>query len=295
VGVEPLQQLRRGTRWRRFPVLVAFVCHYGWVTTEQVASPRSRGLLRGRRPNPQRPWFYRELINELKWSFAPPRVWLAGVAANLVLSLLWLIVAPLTGHDRGDWVVLVGSYFATFILADVTTTNVLGPDQRRIRKSMDNGVPFWRLLLVKNVTLILLVGLPTLAVTAALTLFSEDSYRLGLTLPGVAFPILTWLGVGNVVSVLLPVAWYPLRARWEQRRDLIPTARWLGHLALPYALLYAVAPVNSVPRAVLGHVSRQLRTPQFSGMVMALTGASVWIIGTILAALIVRYRGFSVR
>jgi hypothetical protein len=265
------------------------------VTSQQIPRRRLRTSLGLGPPNPRRPSFFRQIAHELKWSFAPPRVWLSGVTANLILSVAWLVFTPLTGHQRGDWVVVVGTYFATFILADVTTTNVLGPDQKRIRKALENGVAFSRLLLVKNVTLLLLVGLPTLAATAALTLFSEDSYRLGLTLPGVAFPILTWLGVGNVVSVLFPVAWYPLRVRWEQRRALTPTLRWLAHLALPYVLLEAVAPVDSLPRVVLRHVSRQLRTPSLSGMVMALTGAAVWLIGTVAAAMIYRRRGFTVR
>jgi hypothetical protein len=55
-----------------------------------------------------------------------------------VLSLLWLAYSPLTGHHRG-WVVLVGTYFASFVLADVTTTNILGVDAQRVRLSLANG------------------------------------------------------------------------------------------------------------------------------------------------------------
>jgi hypothetical protein len=49
---------------------------------------------------------------EIGWAFTPPRTWLLGVVANLVLAVGWLAVQPLTPHGRHqDWVVLVGTYF----------------------------------------------------------------------------------------------------------------------------------------------------------------------------------------
>lgn len=37
--------------------------------------------------------------SEVRWAFTPPRSWLLGVAANVVLALLWLAVEPLTSGD----------------------------------------------------------------------------------------------------------------------------------------------------------------------------------------------------
>ena len=68
----------------------------------------------------------RDVLDEIRWSFTLPMTWLQGVGANLVLSFLWLLVAPLTGRPQEDWVIVVGSYFATFELADVTTTSFPG-------------------------------------------------------------------------------------------------------------------------------------------------------------------------
>ena len=59
---------------------------------------------------PQRQWL--SVRQEVRWSFTRPWHWLTGVAVNLVLSLLWLIVAPLSGQPHRDWAILVGSYFA---------------------------------------------------------------------------------------------------------------------------------------------------------------------------------------
>jgi hypothetical protein len=176
--------------------------------------------------------------------------WWTGLGVNLVLSLLYLLVAPLTQVAHRDWAILVGSYFATFLLADSTTTNALGVDAGRVSRQLDAGTPLRRILLAKNLTLMLVVGLPTLAATGLITLQSEPLARLALTMPAVLGPVLVWLGLGNLASVLLPVSALPLRQRWQQRRDLRSTGRWLSVVALPYALCLVVDPLTQLPTLV---------------------------------------------
>jgi hypothetical protein len=173
--------------------------------------------------------------------------WWSGLGLNLVLSLLYLWVAPLTAVPHRDWAILVGSYFAAFLLADSTTTNALGADAERVSRKLGAGTPLRRILLGKNATLLLVVGLPTLAATALITLQSEPFDRLALTVPAVLAPVLVWLGLGNLVSVLLPVSALPLRQRWQQRRNLRSTGRWLGVIALPYVLCFVVDPLTELP------------------------------------------------
>src|ERR1700712_1911339 len=175
---------------------------------------------------------------EVRWAFHPPRTWLSGVVANLVFATVWLLVQPLTAanghspsrhfhHNQLDWVVLVSTYFSSFVLADVTTTNLLGGDHYRVAKGLSDGVPLWRMLLIKNLALLVIVGLPTLAVAVALTVSKEGLPQLTMTIPNVAVPIVSWLGVGNVISVLHPVPAEPLIRRWRQRHNLHRTAGWL--------------------------------------------------------------------
>lgn len=64
--------------------------------------------------------------------------------------MAWLLVEPVRAEGHRDWVILVGTYFASFILADVTTTNVLGVDHIRIQNSLRGGIPASHILLVKN-------------------------------------------------------------------------------------------------------------------------------------------------
>ena len=238
------------------------------------------------------------VVAEVRWAFTPPRSWLSGVAANLVLALVWLLAQPLHLPRHHDWVILIGTYFSSFILADVTTTNMLGADHIRVRKALHDGVPLWRVLLVKNLALVVVVGLPTLAAAMAMTLWLETPARLEVTIPNVAVPIVSWLGVGNLVSVLFPVGDEPLIHRWEQRRDRRATIRWISHLVLPYALYYVADPTGGiehdffwrqVPRAIAPILGGESRSFVHIGI-----AAAVWAIATAVAALFSSGRGLQI-
>lgn len=141
--------------------------------------------------------------------------------------MAWLLVEPVRAEGHRDWVILVGTYFASFILADVTTTNVLGVDHIRIQNSLRGGHSGIAHSAGQKLALLVIVGAPTLAAAVILTLARETPARLWITVPEVAVPMLSWLGVGNLVSVLLPVGYEPLIRRWRQRGDVWRTMVWL--------------------------------------------------------------------
>jgi len=198
-------------------------------------------------------------------------------------------------HNPLVWVVLVSTYFSSFVLADVTTTNLLGGDHYRVAQGLSDGVPLWRVLVIKNLALIVIVGLPTLSVAAALTMWKEGVPQMAMTIPNVAVPIVSWLGVGNVISVMHPVGVEPLLRRWRQRRNLRRTAGWLLAITLPYALYYVADPMGGVEHrvmwtqipAAIGPVFGR-DTKSFVHLAMAM---AVWLTGTVVAVLWARKRG----
>ena len=226
---------------------------------------------------------------EVRWAFTPPRSWLSGVTANLIVAMLWLLVQPLHLPRHHDWVILIGTYFSSFILADVTTTNLLGADHIRVCKALCDGVTLWRVLLVKNLALIVIVGLPTLAAATAMTLWLEPPARLVMTIPNVAVPIVSWLGVGNLVSVLFPVGSERLMHRWAQRRDRRTTIRWIAHLVLPYALYFVADPTGSIEHNFfwrqVPEVIASMLGPESRGFVHIAIAAAVWATATAVAVL----------
>lgn len=230
--------------------------------------------------------------HEVRWALTPPCRWMGGAAVNLVLAGIWLLAVPLRGRPHSDWAVLVGTYFAVWILADVTTTNQFGTDADRLPSR--RPLPLGSLLLTKNLTLAILIGLPTLIATAVLTIGSEADHRVIVTLPRVAFTFFVWIGVGNIVSVLLPVATVPLRRRWLERRDLRSTSRWLLHLAIPYALLVLVDPVQHLPNLLAG-LHLLPRTELVRGAALTGLGLAVWAATTAVAVAAGRRLGLRLR
>ncbi|MBW0016719.1 MAG: hypothetical protein JO236_04115 [Mycobacterium sp.] len=261
--------------------------------------------------------FWRALRDEIRWAFTPPRIWLSGVVVNLVLAVVWLVFQRMTAHPvqhpmahryhhagfyhqrQIDWVILISTYFASFVLADVTTTNVFGADHHRVAKGLSDGTPFWRVLLLKNLTLLAIVGVPTLLVAMALTLWKQTPAQLGDTIPNVAVPIVSWLGVGNVISVLLPVGSEPLTQRWHDRRNWRRTGAWILALTLPYALYYVADPMGGVEHQVLWTKVPAAIGPVFGrdtkSFVHLGIAIAVWAIGTFVAYLWVRKRGLQFR
>lgn len=236
---------------------------------------------------------------EIRWAFTPPRTWLMGVVANLIFAVGWLVVQPLTAGRHQDWVILVGTYFSSWILADVTTTNLLGADHYRVQQAVSDGAPFWRVLLIKNVALLVIVGLPTLLAAMVLTLWMESPQRLAVTIPTVAVPIVSWLGVGNLFSVLHPIGVEPLLRRWRQRDDRRLIRGWIVALVLPYALYYIADPMNGVEHRVLWTQLPAMVWPIFGrdtkSFVHLAIALAVWAAGTGAAVLWVHRRGLHIR
>ena len=236
---------------------------------------------------------------EIRWAFTPPRSWLMGVVGNMIFAAAWLLVQPLTAGRHHDWAVLVGTYFSSWILADVTTTNQFGADHYRVLQALSDGVPFWRVLLIKNLALLAIVGLPTLVAAMVLTLWFQSPASLGMTIPTVAVPIASWLGVGNFVSTAHPVSVEPLIRRWRRRGDYRRTGGWVVALTLPYALYYVADPMNGVERRVLWTQLPKMMWPvcgrDTKSFAHLASATGVWIAGTLAAVLWERRRGFRIK
>ena len=112
-------------------------------------------------------------------------------------------------------------------------------------------------------------------------------------------PIVSWLGVGNLVSVLHPVSVEPLIRRWRQRRDHRRTGGWLLALTLPYALYYVADPMGGVEHRVLWTQVPKLIWPVFGrdtkSFVHLAIAVGVWIAGTVAALLWVHKRGLQIK
>ena len=116
-----------------------------------------------------------------------------------------------------------------------------------------------------------------------------------ITLPLVTYPMVVWIAIGDIVSVLLPVRVVRLKSRWRERRDTVRTVWWLVHLAVPYLLLYPVTPLINLPRYIIDLLPSPNQTPFMDATALWLASPIVCLLGVAIATRIVRHRGLHIR
>ena len=98
----------------------------------------------------------------------------------------------------------VGLAVVLWCLADPVNTNQLGNDSERVINSLRGGDRVWRILAIKNLALaVMLLPLAMLVTVIHLSIMGRFHF-LFHTLVFDLGAILLWMGVGSVVSVLLP-------------------------------------------------------------------------------------------
>lgn len=227
-------------------------------------------------------------FEELRWTFTMPMVWIQSVLMNLVLAAFYLIFGQPNLGGHYDTVLLYCVYFATFILADVTTTNIFGLDVARTTQFLSTE-SFARILFRKNAVQFAVIVVPILIVTAAWTEYLYHESEMMRTIPGVLYPMLLFMAIGNLISVLFPVAQAPLAwhiKHWKKWRYQFPL---LLSYAIPY-VIFALWVYTDLP-AVLFTMLRDFGSDSFVpsaetatalvaasyGLYLLITAVSVWI------------------
>lgn len=234
-------------------------------------------------------------FSELGWTFTWPMAWLQGVIFNLLLACAYLLFQSpqFTGHY--DTVLLYCVYFSTFILADVTTSNIFGPDVARTTQFLQDGQSFLRILFRKNAVQFVVILLPMLIITAAWTEYLYNDSELLRTIPGVLYPMLLFMALGNLISVLFPVIQAPLTwhiMHWHQWRYQVPL---LTSYAIPF-IIFALWVYTDLPGYLFGMLldaGSDNFVPQGEiSTVLLAASYGIYLLMTLLSAAIFRKRGF---
>lgn len=237
------------------------------------------------------------LREELRWTFTWPCGWLQGVLFNLVLAAAYLVVWPLAFDDHYDVVLLFTAYFATFIMADVTTTNIFGHDIVRTLAALRRGRSFASLILMKNLVQTIVVVMPMVLLTIGVTWYVDGAEELFLAIPGILYPMLLWLGIGNLISVLYPVL--PAPIKWRIQSIRAGRKQWLLHApmlisyAIPY-VLYVLAATTDLPGNLNALIRVVAGTPHKweSGLILLVASIIIYWGLTWFSLRLVRDRGF---
>jgi hypothetical protein len=193
-----------------------------------------------------------DVKDELQWTFSGRKGWLLGMVFNLVVSLVVVGYQRYDPHVSGDVKIAnIAVAVVVYVLAGTLATNQLGADADRVINSVERGDRVQRILAIKNVALVVLL-VPVALLVSVIVRILVDRWRL---LPNTAMydiaAVFVWLGIGNVVSVMLPYRPISLRARLKARKTW---KRWAVRQAVPYVLYYLGAPALLTFPSVLIHV-----------------------------------------
>jgi hypothetical protein len=163
------------------------------------------------------------------------------MAFNLVVAVLVTGYQDYDPHVSGDIKIAnIGIAVVLYVLAGTLATNQLGADAERVINSVERGDRVSRILALKNVSLALLL-IPVAVLVSVIVRILVERWRL---LPHTVMydigAVFIWLGLGNLVSVMLPYRPISLRARLKARSTWV---RWGIRQAVPYALYYGGAAV----------------------------------------------------
>ena len=180
----------------------------------------------------------RDIADEIRWTFTRRIGWVGQILLNLAFGVPVVVATTWNSHHDDVRVSGFATSIAGWVLASALNTNQLGFDADRSASSLRDGDTAWRILLLKNLAVLVVLAPPILATSVILRLtvaHPPDSIPVALVRD--LADITVWLGFGSLLSVLLPFRPLGLRARWAAR----PTWLRLGIcLAVPYVVFYGL-------------------------------------------------------
>jgi len=192
---------------------------------------------------------------ELRRAFTTPYVAplvVAGNAGLVVACWRWLPIGLQDWLFHFHGALAFPMVLATWMLADVPATNVLGDDPHRALDVLDDPAALRRLLYAKSIALWLLVCPGCATVALAVGASTGDWQSAGLIAIWILVVPAGTLGFSSWVGIYLPYHPRTLNWRWEHRRTRRrTTVRWLILILAPYGVVPLIMVVVLLPALVI--------------------------------------------
>jgi hypothetical protein len=183
---------------------------------EPVVSVDGVSLPPGRNPVTRHgPALARGLRGEIDYVLTrKPRSVVKSLAISLAMGLLYLgFIRVFEWDTKQRLLPYLGLFAISVVMGGAVCVNAMSFDAMRVRAALDSGARLWQLLVVKNAALTVLVAPVGFLLSALLAWRAGSFAALFKACALMICMILLWLGVGNVLSVLLPIRDEPLRKR----------------------------------------------------------------------------------
>jgi hypothetical protein len=192
---------------------------------------------------------------ELRLAFTSPYVAplvVAGNAGLVIACWQWLPVGLQDWLFHFHGALAFPMVLATWMLADVPATNVLGNDPQRALAVLGDPAALRRLLYAKSVALWLLVCPGCAIVALVVGAATGDWQAAGLIAIWVLLVPAGTLGFSSWLGIYLPYHPRTLAWRWQHRRTgRRTTVRWLTLILAPYGLVPLIETLVLIPAVAI--------------------------------------------
>jgi len=219
---------------------------------------------------------------ELLLFFVPPRQFLNTIAINSVVSLLFFLVSYYLGMYNPQLLPVAAATILLWTLADSSITNQLIFDKKSTVNAMKKDGTLKRLLMAKNLTVVIL-SIPLTLVYGLILVVIVGKWDVIIYGVIMAFTLIWgWLGVCNALSVLLPFKVINFKKIFGNRH------MWLRYsilYGLPWLMLPVYAIVMSLPFILVGwtRADAAISHRLIAVMILFLSSMLIWQIGLLLA------------
>jgi hypothetical protein len=221
------------------------------------------------------------LTGEIKYVLTrKPRATVKSLAITLALGLLYLGWIRFAEWDKeAKYLPYLGLWVIGVVMGGGVCINAMSFDAMRVRAALDNGERLWHLLVIKNLALLCIVAPIGFILCALLAWRAGDIYAFYKACALMVCMILLWLGVGNVLSVVLPSRDEPIR----QRKQSGSLKQFIIAFVVSYAIGYLVNGMLIWRVFAAQDLTERLGNAFLPAVIVVISSTFMWILLTVLA------------
>jgi hypothetical protein len=194
-----------------------------------------------------------------------------------MLYLRWLRITD--WDQKSTFLPYLGLWVIGVVMGGGVCINAMSFDAMRVRAALDNGERLWHLLVIKNLALLCIVAPIGFILSGLLAWRAGDIYAFYKACALMVCMILLWLGVGNVLSIVLPTRDEPIR----QRKQSGSLRQFIIAFVVSYAIGYLVNAMLVWRVFAARELTERLGNAIIPAILIVLSSAFLWILLTVFA------------
>jgi hypothetical protein len=209
-----------------------------------------------------------------------PRTVVRSLAIGLAMGLLYLgFLRAFQWDTKQRLLPYLGLWAISVVMGGAVCLNAMSFDAMRVRAALDSGARLWHLMVIKNLALASLVAPIGFLLSALLAWRAGDLGAFFKACALLVCFILLWLGVGNVLSIFLPIRDEPIK----NRRRSGTLKQFLIAFTVSYLIGYLVNLMLIWRVFAAQELASRLGSVLIPAILVVLSSVAMWVLLTVFA------------